>query len=82
MNNHPGGRFSFENNIGRDITKFFYGGDSMESLDHLKPFAHSNIARNIINTLIIGKLESEAETFIAQIISSKMRNANTYSIQF
>ena len=65
MDNHPGGRFSFENNIGRDITKFFYGGDSMEAHEHLKPFSHSNIARKIVNTLIIGKLEREAETFKA-----------------
>lgn len=23
---HPGGKFLIENNVGRDISKFFYGG--------------------------------------------------------
>ena len=25
-NIHPGGRFNLQHNIGRDISKFFYGG--------------------------------------------------------
>lgn len=28
---HPGGKFVLEHNIGRDITKFFYGGYSLEN---------------------------------------------------
>jgi cytochrome b involved in lipid metabolism len=30
MAEHPGGKFSIEHNIGRDISKFFYGGYSLE----------------------------------------------------
>lgn len=27
---HPGGKFSLYHNIGRDISKFFYGGYSLD----------------------------------------------------
>ena len=31
MGEHPGGLFSLEHNVGRDISKFFYGGYSLEN---------------------------------------------------
>ena len=31
LGKHPGGNFSLTQNIGRDISKFFYGGYSLES---------------------------------------------------
>jgi cytochrome b involved in lipid metabolism len=49
MIHHPGGRFVIEHNIGRDISKFFYGGYSLENGTLLKPYTHSNIARKIVN---------------------------------
>ena len=54
---HPGGKFVINQNIGRDISKFFYGGYSMENYNKLKPHTHSNIARWTVDTLIIGKLD-------------------------
>ena len=30
MNSHPGGRFVLQQNVGRDISKFFYGGYCLE----------------------------------------------------
>jgi cytochrome b involved in lipid metabolism len=30
MENHPGGKFVIEHNIGRDVSKFFYGGYSLD----------------------------------------------------
>ena len=30
IDQHPGGRFVLTHNIGRDISKFFYGGYSLE----------------------------------------------------
>jgi len=30
MFNHPGGKFVIEHNVGRDISKFFYGGYTLE----------------------------------------------------
>jgi hypothetical protein len=31
MDEHPGGHFTLEHNVGRDISKFFYGGYSLEN---------------------------------------------------
>jgi len=31
IDHHPGGKFSLVQNIGRDISKFFYGGYSLEN---------------------------------------------------
>lgn len=28
---HPGGKFSLEHNIGKDVSKFFHGGYSLEN---------------------------------------------------
>jgi len=48
MDNHPGGKFLLEHNIGRDISKFFYGGYGLDgnvlSSGSLKN-NHSNVAR-------------------------------------
>jgi len=51
---HPGGRFVINHNIGRDISKFFYGGYTLENYEGLKPYTHSNIARTVVNTIIVG----------------------------
>jgi cytochrome b involved in lipid metabolism len=52
MDNHPGGRFSLDHNIGKDVSKFFYGGYSMENESGLAPHTHSNDARKALNTLV------------------------------
>jgi len=49
MREHPGGRFLIEHNVGRDISKFFYGGYSLENNVGLSPHRHSNVARTIVN---------------------------------
>lgn len=59
---HPGGSFVLKHNIGRDISKFFYGGYSLEGNLGPRPAAghkHSNYARKIVNQLIIAQLERE-----------------------
>lgn len=52
---HPGGKFVIEHNIGRDISKFFYGSYMLEN--NMKPHLHSNIARRIVNEITIGRLK-------------------------
>ena len=56
MRHHPGGYFSLNHNIGRDISKFFYGGYSLENNDdgvRVKGHRHGNFARMIVNQLAI-----------------------------
>ncbi|MFS8160341.1 MAG: cytochrome b5 domain-containing protein [Candidatus Roizmanbacteria bacterium] len=65
--NHPGGNFTIQQNVGKDVSKFFYGGQMLENNLSTTPYAHSNIARLIVNTLIIGKLEKEAPKYKCKI---------------
>ena len=57
---HPGGKFVIEQNIGRDVSKFFHGGYSMEPSNKQKPYRHSNMARVAANQMIIGTLHRPA----------------------
>ncbi len=59
MDNHPGGRFLLEHNVGRDVSKFFYGGYSLDGNlikggSHIN--THSNVARKIVESLVIARL--------------------------
>ena len=49
---HPGGKFSLVQNVGRDVSKFFYGGYALEN-EEIEPHLHSGIARSIVNSLIV-----------------------------
>jgi len=56
INHHPGGRFVLTHNIGRDISKFFYGGYSLEGNSGADPkpgYNHSNYSRMIVNKIIV-----------------------------
>ena len=58
MDEHPGGKFSLEHNIGRDISKFFYGAYQLENGPtkfggYNLAYTHSNDARSAVNTLIV-----------------------------
>lgn len=80
MDHHPGGRFSLENNIGKDISKFFYGGYSQES--NLSPHTHSNEARKALNTLIVATLVQEVSTEIFKISESQSLTSSITSVTF
>jgi cytochrome b involved in lipid metabolism len=59
MDNHPGGRHTLEHNIGRDISKFFYGGYGLDGnavRGGTKRHTHSNIARAVAEGLAIARL--------------------------
>jgi cytochrome b involved in lipid metabolism len=75
LDEHPGGRFSIENNIGRDVSKFFYGGYALENESKVSAHTHSNDARKIVNQLVVGILEEEAPK-IQMKISALERDAN------
>ena len=53
---HPGGQFLLDFHVGRDISKYFYGGYVLENGTGLKPHRHSNVARMIVNDLTVAKL--------------------------
>lgn len=81
--NHPGGKFLLEYNIGRDVSKFFYGGYSMENFTW-KPriHYHSNIARTIINQLVVAKIQTVTPRFEAKILNKTYQNSATNTIIF
>jgi Cytochrome b5-like Heme/Steroid binding domain len=74
---HPGGQFLIDFHIGHDISKYFYGGYVLEHSTGMKPTNHSNVARSIVNGLIIGKLCKVSHTFEGQIIHCTDVNSNT-----
>jgi hypothetical protein len=63
-------------NIGRDISKFFYGGYTLEVSAGNKPYTHSNIARMIVNKIIIGSLIRECPK-IKAVVSDRRDVNNT-----
>lgn len=75
VDQHPGGRFLISHNIGRDISKFFYGGYSLEdNLSGSGPaqgHAHSTYARKIVNNLAIARYQPEIEV---NTTSCRVRN--------
>ena len=61
---HPGGRFVLQHNIGRDISKFFYGGYQLEGnlgASPAKGYAHSSYAKRIVNDLAIARYQPRVE---------------------
>lgn len=61
MDNHPGGKFSIEHNLGRDISKFFHGGYSLENQSSVEPHTHSRDAKKALLSLIIATIEGETK---------------------
>jgi len=49
LDEHPGGRFSLEHNIGRDVSKFFHGGYALENSGGMSAHTHSSDARRAVN---------------------------------
>jgi hypothetical protein len=85
MGEHPGGLFSLEHNVGRDISKFFYGGYSLENQSKVPAHSHSNDARKIVNTLIVGRLAQEAQSSnmkIASVDRSANKRGSVKTIKF
>ena len=75
---HPGGKFVIQHNAGRDISKFFFGGYSLENYPGAKGHNHSNFARMIANDLAIANLQMDipVSTNIVRINNEKCHNVN------
>ena len=82
MGEHPGGRFVLKHCIGRDISKFFYGGYSLDgNIGKDKPnrgHFHSAFARKIANSLIIAHFEKETNrvTTICRLREDRIYNVS------
>lgn len=75
MDDHPGGKFSLKHNVGRDVSKFFYGGYSLENVQKVAHHAHSNDARSIVSRLCIGYIVDKTQVRIMSL-SGVERQAN------
>jgi Cytochrome b5-like Heme/Steroid binding domain len=79
---HPGGSFLLHSNIGRDISKFFYGGYTFEAAGY-PLHAHSNaIARQVVNSLAIGRLTGDATENKASMVGKEEINKQTAVFTF
>ena len=74
IKSHPGGAFAMSANIGRDVSKYFYGGYSLENINPVKPHKHSNAARRLIDKYSIGYLERKAPIQMMKIKYAKKAN--------
>jgi hypothetical protein len=82
QSSHPGGKFVIEHNIGKDISKYFYGGYSLENSWGNRRNTHSSIARRIVNGLIVARLGKKVNTFSASIIEKTEVNKSTATYTF
>lgn len=67
---HPGGKFLLERMRGRDVSKFFHGGYSLEPTQGSENHAHSNYARTIVNSLIVARYVAKRTTAVMSIKES------------
>lgn len=70
LDRHSGGRFALEANIGRDVSKYFYGGYALENINKVNPHTHSNDARRLVDKFAIAYLDS-----VAPIAKMKIKDA-------
>jgi hypothetical protein len=85
---HPGGTYLLTENVGRDISKFFYGGyafdgNSNNPKAYTPRWDHSNIARRIVSTLIVGVMKSkDLQTVVVTIDASRTSKVNEKTATF
>jgi hypothetical protein len=79
---HPGGEHVIKHNIGRDISKFFYGGYVLSNDSNEAPYKHSNIARITVNNMIKGVLYNHSQMTICNINEKYDINQTTKFVSF
>lgn len=79
---HPGGTFLLNIHVGRDISKFFYGGYQLETKNLFGPHKHSNMAYKIVQDITVGRLIQEAPLVESEIKNSYQVNRHTKTFQF
>lgn len=87
-NYHPGGAFVIDHNIGRDVSKFFWGGYALtgnkpDPSATVSRIAHSNVAIKIANDLAIARLNrSSTPRLLATLDHSKTNKINKHTSTF
>lgn len=71
---HPAGSFLIDQNIGKDMGKYFVGSYSMEN--GVPPYTHSFIAGQILIKLVCGELEETSTPVIVKSQDLNRSNAN------
>ena len=79
---HPGGRFTLDKNIGRDISKFFYGGYSMVPSENAVPYTHSIESLKIAKGMIVGTLEDQDKMPVVETQIGKRNPVNDKDFSF
>ena len=80
---HPGGNFLIKYNIGRDVSKFFYGGYALDNTQNSKGvYTHSSKARQVVNTLVIAYLEKPTQSMSAKVGKSYAINKTAKTYEF
>jgi cytochrome b involved in lipid metabolism len=57
---HPGGKFVLHKNIGRDISKYFYGGYKLVNDPSEKQWTHSASASLLANSLQVANIQGQS----------------------
>ena len=72
---HPGGVFTIQYNVGRDISKFFYGGYQLENRGGRRLLhthhSHSALAMMVAKKMAVGVLNDKAKEFLALVDSKQ-----------
>lgn len=75
INQHPGGKFVLNHNVGRDISKFFFGGYCLEDNEtpNNRGHNHSVYARMIVNELTIAIFERDIPCGTEEVVQIQNR---------
>ena len=81
---HPGGMFLLSYNVGRDISKFYYGGYQLQNKSFVKTHHnHTALAHQVVKTLVVGILNDKAEEFQALVDNKKtVKHTSVHTIHF
>jgi len=85
--NHPGGTWLINYTLGRDISKFFYGGyaldgNSANPKSGNESHCHSNIARKIVNKYVIATLARDMPRMTAAMDHQSTFDINSVTKSF
>jgi cytochrome b involved in lipid metabolism len=81
---HPGGKFLIDAVVGRDASKYFYGGYKMENQKSNKdgPWRHTMVARRTVMDLVVARLTKKAPETETKVLEKTKINSDSSSFTF